>query len=90
VSWYSLCLSQLLRDLKVRYDPVFQGEHGHDVTGRASEHALGRTAHGHDLVGLVIYGDHRGLREYNPFPLDEYQRIRCAQIYGNVSAEQSS
>src|ERR687897_685378 len=76
----------LLCNLEVRYDPVLQGAHGHDVAGCASEHPLSRPAHGDDLVGLVVYGNHRGLREDDPFPLNEYQRIRRAQVHRDVPA----
>src|SRR5919107_1868404 len=48
----------LLCDFEVRYDPVLQGAHGHDVARRAPEHPLGRGPHSDDLVGLVFYGNH--------------------------------
>src|SRR5215218_1650630 len=80
----------LLRDLEVGDHAVLEGPQGHNAAGRAAEHPLGRRPDGHDLIGLVVYGDDGGFREHDPVPLDEHQRVRRSQVYRNVPSEQSS
>src|SRR5215207_3024596 len=80
----------LLRDLEVGDHAVLQGPHGDDVAGRAPEHTLRRRAYGDDLIGLVVYCNHRGFRQHDPVPLHEHQRVRRAEIYSNVPPEQPS
>src|SRR5918995_2599582 len=78
----------LLRNLEVGYDAVLQGLGGHYVGGRAPDHALGRRTHGHNLIGLRVHCHYRRLGKHDAPALNEYQRVRRSQVYGDVRREQ--
>ena len=66
-------------------DAVFHGLDGDDVAGGAAEHLLGLFADGLNLIGDLVDGDDGGLVDDDAFAGGEDERVRRAEIDGQVA-----
>src|SRR5215211_7088083 len=48
----------IFSNLEVRYYPILQGTHRHNVARGTPEHPLRRRPHRDDLISFVVYGNH--------------------------------
>ena len=81
-----------LGDLEVGDDAVLHGPHRDDVARRAAQHLLGFLAHGEDLLGPVagpLHGHDGRLVRDDPLAADERQRVRRAEVDGEIVREES-
>ena len=57
------------------------------LPGRATQHLLGFLAHGFHLAGILVDRDDRRLIDHDAFALGEDQRVRGAQVDGEIGRE---
>ena len=67
-----------LGDFEVCDDSILERADGHNVAGRAAEHAFGVIAHGEHLVGAGPHRDDRRLAQDDAVVLDVDQGVRGA------------
>jgi hypothetical protein len=77
-------IQHALGDLEVGDDAVFHGLDGDDVAGSAAQHLLGFLAHGFHFAGVFVERDDGGFVDYNALALGEHQRVRGAQVNGQI------
>src|SRR5882672_9981847 len=78
-------------DLEVGDHSVLHGADGDDVARSAPEHLLRFLAYGKDLLSaprFLLHGDDRGLVGDDAHPADVDQRVRGAEIDGQVAGEE--
>ena len=85
-------LEHLLGDGEVRDDTVFERPDGHDVPGRAPEHALRGLADSGNILGaarpaFLADGDHGRLVQNDALAADVDERVGCTEIDREVVGE---
>ncbi len=78
-----------LGDFEVCDDAVFHGPDGHDISRGASEHPFGFFAHGQDVGGARLDGDHGRLPQDDPAISHINEGIGRAEVYSNVVGKQA-
>ena len=73
-----------LGDVEVGDGPLAQGSHGHDVPRRAPDHLPGVLAHGQDLVGPRVEGDHRRLVQHDALAPRVDEGVGRTEVDGEV------
>ncbi len=69
-----------LGDVEVGDGPLAQRAHGDDVPRGPSDQLPGLVAHGQDLVGAGVEGDHRRLLEDDPLALGEHLGVGGPEV----------
>ena len=82
-------IQHALGDLEIGDDAVFHGFDGYDVAGRAAKHFLGFFADRFNFTGVLVDGDDGRLVDDDAFALRENQRIRGAEVDGEVRRKQT-
>ena len=77
---------QPLRDLEVGDRPAAQRPHRDDVARRAPDHVPRLVPHRQHLLGAAVEGDDRGLVEDDPLPARVHERVRGAEVDGEVAS----
>src|SRR5205085_4381282 len=81
-------LEHLLGHLEVGDDAVLHRADGDDVAGGAAQHLLRLLADGLGRVGDLVDGDDGRLRDDDAAPLGVDERVRGAEVYGEIAGEQ--
>ena len=73
-----------LGDVEVGDGPLAQRPDGHDVAGRAADHLPGVLAHGQDVLGPCVEGDHRRLVEHDALAPRVDEGVGGAEVDGEI------